>query len=257
MTDHLPYDLVIRAARAVTGAGETTCAVAVSGGRIAAVTGVDDPLPAHQTIRLAPDTVLLPGLIDTHVHLQDPGGTGWEDFAHGTTAAAAGGFTTVVDMPLDSSPVTTSVAALTAKRAAARGRCHIDVGFWGGVVPGNLADLAPLRAAGALGFKCFLGETGNPDFPALTVDELTAAMRETARIGVPLLVHAEFTPEHSAATVRTYSDYLARHPADLEDAAVLAVLDAARRTGARVHITHLSSANTVPALAAARPTACG
>jgi allantoinase len=159
-------------------------------------------------------------------------------------------------MPLDSDPVTTSVAALDAKRAAASGRCHVDVGFWGGLVPGNLAEVGPLRAAGVLGFKCFLGETGNDAFPPLTVAQLGAATRVTAPLDVPLVVHAEFTAANDGpgrgGAVRAYEGYLAAHPADLEHAAVAAVIDAAGRTGARVHVAHLSSGDAVSALAAAR-----
>ena len=152
------YDLVINASRAVCAGHETARSIGVAGGRIAAVEPLGSLASAPQLLDLGPDVVLLPGLVDSHVHVCEPGNTDWEGFATATRAAAAGGITTLVDMPLDSVPATVSVAALQAKRAAAEGRCHVDVGFWGGVVPRNLAGLAALRDAGVLGFKCFLAD---------------------------------------------------------------------------------------------------
>src|SRR5438105_5899148 len=153
------YDLLIRAPRVVLDSGEGPATIAISGGRIAAVESLDfavDSRGATEVLELDADTVLLPGLVDSHVHVCEPGNTEWEGFATATRAAGAGGITTLVDMPLDSIPTTVNVEALEAKRAAAEGQCHADVGFWGGVIPGNLGDLAPLHEAGVLGFKCFL-----------------------------------------------------------------------------------------------------
>src|SRR5206468_7718073 len=135
--------------------------------------------------------VVSPGIVDTHVHVNEPGRTEWEGFDTATRAAAAGGITTIVDMPLNSIPATTTVAALEAKRAAARGRCTVDVAFWGGVVPGNAPDLEPLVAAGVRGFKCFLVASGVDEFPPVDEQDLRLAMPILARCGVPLLVHAE------------------------------------------------------------------
>ena len=159
-------DLVIRANRAVIGGEIRPAAVAVADGVIREVGPIDADYQAAEQIRLPETTVLLPGFVDTHVHINEPG-TDWEGFATATAAAAAGGITTLVDMPLDSDPVTTTVAALEIKRAVADGVCRVDTGFWGGIVPGNLKSLGELADAGVLGFKCFLSESGNPDFPPL------------------------------------------------------------------------------------------
>jgi allantoinase len=153
------FDLLIRAPRTVTESGELPRAVGVVDGTIAAVEDLDFVATATETLELGSDVVLLPGLVDSHVHVCEPGNTEWEGFASATRAAAAGGVTTLVDMPLDSVPTTVTVAALETKRRAAEGQCHVDVGFWGGVVPGNLDDLVPLHAAGVLGFKCFLADS--------------------------------------------------------------------------------------------------
>ncbi|MDX6315570.1 MAG: allantoinase, partial [Streptomyces sp.] len=170
-------------------------------------------------------------------------------------AAAAGGITTLVDMPLDSVPVTVDPAALAAKRAAATGQCFVDVGFWGGVVPGGTAHLPALREAGVLGFKCFLSDSGSPDFPPLSRRQLLETLRVLRELDAVLLVHAESERELSAAPPargRRYADFLASRPPQAELAAVAAVLDAARATGARVHIVHLSTARALPLIAAAR-----
>ncbi|GII31480.1 allantoinase AllB [Planotetraspora mira] len=251
-------DLVIRAARAVTPDGEVPAVVTVRAGRIVTVEPyVTDAPPGGfaEVVDLGPDVVLLPGLVDTHVHVNEPGHSDWEGFASATLAAAAGGITTLVDMPVDSVPATVGVAALTAKRAAATGRCHVDVGFWAGVTPGNTAELAALHHAGVLGFKCFLADTGAPDLPPLSPDQLTSAMRTLRDFDGLLLVHAESDAELTVsppAHGRRYEDFLASRPGRVEDTAVAAVVDAARRTGARAHIVHLSSATALPLIAAAR-----
>src|SRR6266516_6235094 len=150
------YELAIRARRAVTPAGVRPATVAVRDGRIAAVAGFSDSPDAAEVAELPGREILLPGLVDTHVHVNEPGRTEWEGFATATGAAAAGGITTIVDMPLNSVPPTVDVAALDRKRAAADGRVSVDVGFWGGAVPGNRSALADLHAAGVLGVKCVL-----------------------------------------------------------------------------------------------------
>src|SRR5438105_12538896 len=155
----MDLELLIRARRVVSGERgepEQARAIAVSNGRIEALQPVDSPAMARTVLELGSDVVVLPGLVDPHVHVCEPGNAQWEGFATATRAAAAGGITTLVDMPLDSIPTTVNTEALEAKRAAAEGQCHVDVGFWGGVIPGNLGDLAPLHEAGVLGFKCFL-----------------------------------------------------------------------------------------------------
>ena len=183
---------MLRARRAVAGDSEVAATVAVSEGVVSAVGPYDAPVPAGaEVVTLPDDEVLLPGLVDTHVHVNEPGRTEWEGFASATAAAAAGGVTTLVDMPLNSVPPTLSVAALHEKRRAAAGRALVDVAFWGGAVPGNLPHLAPLHEAGVVGFKAFLIDSGVPEFGHLDDAGLRAALAETARLGTLLAVHAE------------------------------------------------------------------
>ncbi|HSK26444.1 MAG TPA: allantoinase AllB, partial [Jiangellales bacterium] len=201
------------------------------------------------------DEVLLPGFVDTHVHCDDPGRSEWEGFRAATAAAAAGGVTTVVDMPLNSLPPTLDVAALEAKRDAARGRCVVDVGFWGGAVPGNPGGLRPLLDAGALGVKGFTCDSGVPEFPPLAPDDLRRVAAELAAADGLLLVHAEdplLLASAPPARGPSYTRFLGSRPAAAEDRAAAAVLDTARTTGVRVHLVHVSSAGVLPLLAAAR-----
>jgi allantoinase len=249
-----PVDTVVRARRAVIGRAEVGACVAVTGERISAVTAYDDPPAARHTIDLADDEVLLPGLVDTHVHVNEPGRTEWEGFATATRAAAAGGVTTIVDMPLNSVPPTTTLAGLEAKRAVAEGQVRVDVGFWGGAVPGNIADLEPLHEAGAFGFKCFLLDSGVEEFPHLEPAGFAAAMAETARLGALMIVHAEDGDliDETALDGRRYEGVLASRPGSAEQSAIGLVLEQARTTGGRAHVVHLSCADAAPALHAAR-----
>ena len=220
----------------------------IEDGRIADVLGFGE-VEGAETI----DTVLLPGLVDTHVHMNEPGRTEWEGFATATEAAAVGGVTTLVDMPLNCIPVTTSLAALDTKLDAVRDLLAVDVGFWGGVVPGNAHELAPMAARGMLGAKCFLCHSGIDDFPASSEADLRAAMPVLRDAGVPLLVHAEL--EHAAAPScegRAYSSYLASRPRAWEDDAVRMVIDLCRETRCAVHVVHLSSASALPLIRAAK-----
>ncbi|WP_328917477.1 MULTISPECIES: allantoinase AllB [unclassified Streptomyces] len=243
-------DTVFRAERAVTPEGERAVDVGVEDGVIVAV---GSGLRGRRTVRLGDGEVLLPGLVDTHVHVNEPGRTEWEGFASATRAAAAGGVTTVVDMPLNSIPPTVDTAALDVKRRAAHGQCHVDVGFWGGAVPANLRDLRPLHDAGVFGFKCFLAESGVEEFPHLRPAEVERAMREIASFDGLLIVHAEHADQVVAAPAsRTYADFLASRPRSAENDAIAQVLDLARVTGCRIHILHLSSAEAVPLLRRAR-----
>jgi len=234
---------------------ERPAAVGIAGGRIAVVAERDAPLDAADEVVLPSEQVLLPGLVDTHVHVNEPGRTEWEGFDTATRAAAAGGVTTLVDMPLNSIPPTTTVDALGLKRDAARGQAHVDVGFWGGAVPGNLDALRPLHSAGVFGFKCFLVDSGVPEFPPLDAAAFVAAMRATARLGALLIVHAEDAAalaEAPAAGGRGYESFLRSRPARVEDRAVQRVIDTAQATGGRAHVLHLSSADALPALHRAR-----
>ncbi len=251
-----PYDLVLRCPRMITPVGERAGWVGIRDGVLAAVE-VDgtDPPEGATFIGLDDDEVLLPGLVDTHVHVNEPGRTEWEGFASATHAAAAGGVTTVVDMPLNSIPPTLDVRALLAKQACATGAVHVDTGFWGGAVPGNVEDLAGLHAAGVLGFKCFLVPSGVDEFPALGGDRLEAAMAEIARLGALLVVHAEdegVLGAAPAASGRAYAGYLASRPADSEAVAVARIVDLAARTGTRTHVVHVSSGDAADLIGAAR-----
>jgi allantoinase len=247
-------DLVVRARRAIVGGVEQPCSVGVRSGRIVTVTGYDARLDAAETVTLDADEVLLPGLVDTHVHVNEPGRTEWEGFASATRAAAAGGVTTIIDMPLNSVPPTTTVDNLRAKQAVARGQLAVDVGFWGGAVPGNLADLAALHHAGVFGFKCFLIDSGVPEFGHLEAAEFAAAMDEAARLGALVLVHAEDPGlvDESRAAGRAYAGFLASRPPLSEESAVGAVAEQALRTRARTHVLHLSAADSLPLVRSAR-----
>jgi allantoinase len=200
------------------------------------------------------DLVVMPALVDTHVHVDEPGRTEWEGFATATAAAAAGGVALIVDMPLNSIPPTTSVDALRLKRTAARPAVAVDVGFWGGIVPGNLDQVPPLAAAGVFGFKVFLVDSGVEEFGCIAFDDLDSALEAVATVGLPLLVHAEAPGPIQAAPAAgpDYASYLASRPPAAEVEAVEAVIGAVRRTGGAAHVLHLSAADAVPALAAAR-----
>ena len=247
-------ELVFRARRAVTAAGEGPRDVGVAGGRVTAVEAFG-ALAGDRVVELADDEVLLPGLVDTHVHVNDPGRTEWEGFDTATRAAAAGGITTIVDMPLNSLPPTVDVASLEVKRKTAQGRVYVDVGFWGGAVPGNGGDLRPLHDAGVYGFKCFLLHSGVDEFPPLDSGELEADLRILRDFGGMMIVHAEDadTIDHAPHPHGGhYEDFLASRPRGAENLAIARVLELARRTGARVHILHLSSSDALPMIASAR-----
>ena len=246
-------DVLVRARRAVVGGRETPAAVGIRAGRIASVTAYDDPTGAEAVVELLDDEVLLPGLVDTHVHVNEPGRTEWEGFATATRAAAAGGVTTIVDMPLNSIPPTTTTAALDEKRTAAHDQAWVDVGFWGGAVPDNLADLTALHEAGVFGFKCFLLDSGVEEFPPLSPPGFVDALAETGRLGSLMLVHAEDPHQvDDCAPTPAYAGFLASRPPAAEQKAIELVIDGARRTGARAHVVHLSAAHAIPALRAAR-----
>jgi allantoinase len=247
--------LLVRAPRAVVGGLEQAVDVGVANGKIVCVRPLGEVSSAVQVKKLTDAVVLLPGFVDSHVHINEPGHPDWEGFDTATRAAAAAGITTLVDMPLDSSPVTTTVGALEAKRHAAGRQCRVDVGLWAGVVPSNLGELSELYAAGALGFKCFLTDSGNPEFPPLTTTELLTAMAEVAGLDALLLVHAESQAElarYETPSGRSYQGFLDSRPNVVEDRAIAEVIAAARRTGARTHIVHLSSATSLPLVSAAR-----
>jgi allantoinase len=260
--EHQPHtvDLEFRG-RVLTEDGIVLRRVAVSDGRVVTVESLSDwaPTLAHEpgslVVELAEDEVLLPGLVDTHVHVNEPGRTEWEGFVTATRAAAAGGVTTLLDMPLNSVPATTSVAALEVKRAAADGACAVDVGFWAGAVPDSLGRLADLHAAGVFGLKCFLLDSGVPEFPPLSAEQLRAAMTEIAAFDGLLIVHAEdpdVIAAHAVAHTTSYAEFLGSRPPEAETSAIATVVAAARETGCRAHVVHLSAADALPVIARAR-----
>lgn len=245
----------LRSRRIVTPDGLVDGTVVVSEGRIKSVlsAGEASGLDAEDLGDLA----ILPGAIDPHVHLNEPGRTEWEGFETGTRAAAAGGITTLVDMPLNSSPVVTTVAALEGKRAAAEGKCVVDVLFHGGLVPGNLHEIEPLVDAGVVGIKAFLCHSGIDEFPAVGEAELRPAMEILEGCGVPLLAHAEIVDdaapeEGTAGDPDAYSTWLASRPSRFETRAIELLIRLCRETGCRVHVVHLATADALPMLRAAR-----
>ena len=249
------FDLVIRGQRVLTTAGTAPREVGVRGGKIAAVGPLGVGLSGATVIELADDETLLPGLVDTHVHVNEPGRTEWEGFASATRAAAAGGVTTIIDMPLNSIPPTTTVDGLNRKREVAEGQAFVDVGFWGGAVPGNKADLRPLHDAGVFGFKCFLLPSGVDEFPHLDAEELEEDLAELKSFDSLMIVHAEDPQAIEHAPHQgggQYAAFLASRPRGAENKAIAEVIERARWTGARAHIVHLSSSDALPMIASAK-----
>ncbi|MFG3019922.1 allantoinase AllB [Streptomyces sp. NPDC048254] len=248
-------ELVLRSTRVITPEGTRAASVAVSAGTITAVLPYDAPVPAGARLEDFGDDVLLPGLVDTHVHVNDPGRTEWEGFWTATRAAAAGGITTLVDMPLNSLPPTTSVDNLRVKQEVAADKAHMDVGFWGGALPDNVKDLRPLYDAGVFGFKAFLSPSGVDEFPHLDQERLARSLAEITSFGGLLIVHAE-DPHHLAAAPQhggpKYADFLASRPRDAEDTAIAQLIAQAKRLHARVHVLHLSSSDALPLIAEAK-----
>ncbi|MGD0957980.1 MAG: allantoinase AllB [Candidatus Acidiferrales bacterium] len=244
--------------RVVTPEGVRAGAVLVEGERIRGVVPIGG-MPGTARIHNFGEAAILPGLVDSHVHINEPGRTDWEGFETGTRAAAAGGYTMLVDMPLNCLPATTTVAALEAKREAARGKCRVDWATWGGVVADNQRDIEPLAAAGVLGFKCFLIHPGIDGFTMVTESELRAALPHVARTGLPLLVHAELGGPVDAAAAAldgsdwsSYATYLKSRPDEAELSAIRLLLSLCREYRFRLHIVHLSACEGMWPLRVAR-----
>jgi allantoinase len=246
-----PRAFALRSARIVTPEGERAGVLTVRDGRIHSIT---PEAPKRVPLRELGFLAVLPGVVDTHVHVNEPGRTEWEGFATATRAAAAGGVTTFVDMPLHSIPPTTTPAALEAKRAAARGRVYVDCAFWAGIVPGGGSDLPALLAAGARGAKACLAPSGSPEFPASDPETLRSAMIVLKASNAPLLADAELLDSNRVrpASAPAYSAYLASRPRSGENEAVSLLVSLCRETGARAHIVHLSSSDAVAILREAR-----
>src|SRR6266540_240925 len=236
-------DLIVAGKRVVIPDGIAPAATVIRDGTITAVADYGAAPDAARRVDVG-DAAVLPGVVDTHVHVNEPGRTEWEGFETATRAAAAGGVTTIVDMPLNSVPVTTTVDALAAKARAAARCAMVDYDFWGGVVPGNLDRLGALADAGIRGFKCFLVPSGIDEFPPVAAADLRPAMARLAELGAVLLVHAELPgPIERAARSR---------PADAEGEAIALMLALSRETGCAVHVVHLSAATALGQIGAAR-----
>ncbi len=247
--------MILRSRHVVTPQGIVPATIHIHNGTIERVGAFDD-VPDGATIEDCGDLTLMPGIVDSHVHVNEPGRTEWEGFETATHAAAVGGVTTIVDMPLNSIPPTTSVAALEAKVHALHGKCRVDVALWGGAVPGNSQQFRPMLDAGACGFKCFLVDSGVPEFGFLDAARLEEALMALRGTGAPLLIHAEL-PEHLQPMTgdgHSYASYLASRPPEAEDEAIARVFALARKTQTQAHIVHLSSSNGLKALRLARST---
>ena len=254
-------DFALRSQRVITGGECVPATVRVSDGRIADVTSFGDRT-AGRAIDVG-DSVVMAGVVDTHVHVNEPGRTEWEGFATATRAAAAGGVTTILDMPLNSIPATTSVDALRAKRGIAQALATVNVEFIGGVVPGNASEIDALCDAGVRAFKCFLSPSGVDEFPNVGEDDLRRALPILARRGVPLMVHAELPSllhDAPAGGSRSYAAYLASRPPEAEVEAIRLLIQLNATCQARLHIVHVSSAQSVlvirEARAAGMPISC-
>jgi allantoinase len=252
-------ELIVRGQRVITSDGERPAAIHIRGGLITAISPFDD-IPSGLPVHEAGTSVVMPGLVDTHVHINEPGRTQWEGFSSATQAAAAGGVTTLVEMPLNSIPATTTLSAYREKIAAATDKLWVDVGFWGGVVPGNAAEIRALWEAGVFGFKCFLVASGVDEFPQVTESDLRTALPELAAVGAPLLAHAELPgpiddavkKRSQSESTRRYATWLSSRPREAENQAISLLLRLAREFNARIHIVHLSSSDPLPQLERAK-----
>ena len=259
MTDPMPTRFALKSTRVITPAGEISAAVIVDGDQIEAIVSHDE-LPGDIQCEDFGDLVISPGVIDAHVHINEPGRTQWEGFSTATTAAAAGGVTTLIDMPLNSSPVTTNVAALKTKRNAASEKCVVNVEFYGGLVPGNEIEIPGLIEAGVKGIKAFLCDSGLEEFPAAGEKELRAALPMLKEARIPLLAHAEIVSDGVATLPETFSNwpqqsyaaYMNSRPASFEVAAIKLLIELCREFQSPIHIVHLATAEALPMIAAAK-----
>src|SRR5687767_886720 len=252
-------DLIIRGRNVVLPDATEARSIHVRDGVIESVKGYDEIAADCELIETSESFVVMAGLVDTHVHVNAPGRTEWEGFVTATRAAAAGGTTTIVDMPLNSIPATTTLPNLRQKIAVLEGQCRVDVALWGGVVPGNTAELRPMTEAGVRGFKCFLIDSGVAEFSHVSAMQLREAAHELAAIGAPLLAHAELAGPIDEAQSRIagddperYATYLASRPPEAEVQAIELLVQVCRETGARIHVVHLSASSALDVLRRAR-----
>ncbi len=246
-------DLVIQSERVVTSRGFRKAAVVIRRGKVADIRAYGKT-PGKSVLDFG-KLVVMPGLVDTHVHINEPGRTEWEGFETATKAAAAGGITTLVDMPLNSSPVTTTVEAFRSKIDASRGKLWVDCGFYAGLIPGNTNELKPLMDEGVLGVKAFLVHSGIDEFPNATESDLRAGMPIIAKANIPLLVHCELATPISQSSIlnpHSYRDYIISRPPQWELEAIQLMIRLCKKYKCRTHIVHLSSADSVPILKKAR-----
>jgi allantoinase len=255
-------DLIVRSHRVLTPEGEHRASIHIHDGIITKVSAFDD-IPNSWPVYEAVESAVMPGTVDTHVHMNEPGRTDWEGFSSATQAAAAGGVTTLIEMPLNSIPATTTVAAHREKVAATAEKLWVDVGFWAGVVPGNAAELRPLWDAGVFGFKCFLVPSGVPEFAHVTESDLRAALPQLASLAAPLLAHAELPGPIEAAlqdlapgtAPQKYATWLASRPRESEDQAISLLLRLGRESHVHVHVVHLASSNSITTLSGVKSAA--
>lgn len=235
----------IRGTRIYTPDGPREGAILIEGGKIRDIVNGDD-VPNGTNVNDVGDLAVIPSLVDSHVHVNEPGRTEWEGYLTATRAAAAGGVGTIIDMPLNCSPVTTTRKALKLKLDAVKGKLSVDVAFWGGAVPGNIGELRSMAEDGVVGFKAFLTHSGLDEFPNVSRADLEAAMPVIAGLGLPLIVHAELDPASSPGEdPRKFASYLASRPAEMEVRAIRLMIDLCRRTGCRTHVVHLSAAEAL------------
>lgn len=248
-------DFGLYSRQVVTADGVREAVVIVRDGKISAVTSREQA-PSHLPIEDLRQLVLMPGVVDSHVHVNEPGRTEWEGFRTATLAAAAGGITTIVDMPLNCIPVTTTAEAFSTKLPSASDQLWTDCAFYGGVIPGNQGELEALIEMGVLGFKCFLIHSGIDEFPNTTEADLRRSMPILARHNVPLLVHAELEcsdeQPHKWKSPSSYKDFLSSRPRRWENDAIKLMIDLCREYSCPVHIVHLSSSDALPLIAAAK-----
>ena len=245
-------DFAIASQKVLTLEGEKPAAILIKGEKILDVVSIEN-IPENCPTEEMGNNMIMPGLVDAHVHINEPGRTDWEGFETATKAAAAGGITTIVDMPLNCIPVTTTVDALNQKIIATKDQLWIDCGFYGGLIPDNNQDLESLADAGVLGFKAFLSPSGIDEFPNISEKHLREALHILAKKGIPVLVHAELeNGATSSEENKTYKYFQESRPKSWENNAIKLLIQLCREFNVHIHIVHLSSADILPEIAQTR-----